>query len=189
MARTRTRLTAAERTEQLVEAAVTAFAAGGYAGTTTDDVARIAGVSQPYVIRLFGSKLRLFVAAIEHACGRVEQTFREAAHEQTDLATLGDAYGTLLTERELLSLLLHGFAASSDPAIGSVVRARFGTLYQTVRELTDASAEEVKDFLAMGMLLTVLASMGIVGPDAVPPEPWMAELIDTFDDKMCAPPA
>ena len=42
---TRTRLTAAERSEQLVTAAVTAFAAAGYAGTTTDEVARLAGVS------------------------------------------------------------------------------------------------------------------------------------------------
>src|SRR2546421_1751176 len=105
---TRTRLTAAERSEQLVNAAVTAFAASGYAGTTTDDVARLAGVSQPYVIRLFRSKQQLFIAAVQHACGRVEQVFRDAAKEQADLPGLAAQYKKLLDEQELLGVLLHG---------------------------------------------------------------------------------
>jgi AcrR family transcriptional regulator len=177
---TRTRLTAAERSEQLVRAAVTAFAANGYAGTTTDDVARLAGVSQPYVIRLFGSKQRLFLAAVQQACGRVEQAFREAAKEQADLASLAAGYKTLLDEQELLGVLLHGYAASADPEIGTVVRDRFGRLFQLIRELTGASIEEVRNFMAVGMLITVLSAMRIVGPGAVAPEPWMAELLSSF---------
>ena len=177
----RTRLTAAERSEQLVTAAVTAFASSGYAGTTTDDVARLAGVSQPYVIRLFGSKQRLFLAAVQEACARIEQTFRNAAKEQADLASLAAGYKNLLAERELLGVLLHGYAASGDPEIGTVVRDRFGRLFQLIRELTGAPLEEVRNFMAFGMLLTVLAAMRIVGPDAVEPQPWMAELLDTFE--------
>jgi AcrR family transcriptional regulator len=104
----RIRLTASERGEQLVTAAVRAFATGGYAGTSTDDVARLAGVSQPYVIRLFGSKQRLFIAAVEHAAGRIEQVFRRAAEGEADLESLGGAYDELLVERDLLAVLLHG---------------------------------------------------------------------------------
>jgi AcrR family transcriptional regulator len=191
----RTRLTAAERSEQLVGAAVKAFAAHGYAGTTTDEVARLAGVSQPYVIRLFGTKQKLFVAAVEHACGRIEQAFRGAAKrgrgegtadgedtEQADLASLAAAYGNLLEERELLTVLLHGYAASSDPAIGSVVRGRYGRIYQVIKELTGQPPEQVRAFLATGMLLTVLAAMGIVGPDPVAQEPWMTEIIDSLGE-------
>ena len=177
---TRTRLTAAERSEQLVNAAVTAFAASGYAGTTTDDVARLAGVSQPYVIRLFGSKQQLFIDAVQHACGRVEQAFREAAKEQADLASLAAGYKTLLAEQELLGVLLHGYAASVDPQIGAVVRDRFGRLFQLIRELTGASLEEVRDFMAIGMLITVLSAMRVLGPDAVPPDPWMTDLLSSF---------
>lgn len=190
MTASRTRMTASERVEQLVQAAVIAFAASGYAGTTTDEVARLAGVSQPYVIRLFGSKQRLFIAVTEHACGRIEETFRRAAERQADLSTLANAYGTLLAERELLLVMLHGFAASSDPAIGPVVRNRFGRIYQVVRELTGASPEDVKQFLAKGMLLTVLAAMQAVGPDAVPPNESLAELLDTLpaDQRVCDPP-
>lgn len=173
----RTRLTAAERSEQLAAAAITAFSATGYAGTTTDDVARLANVSQPYVIRLFGSKQRLFIVGIEHAADRIEETFREAGTELPDLAS---AYDRLLAERELLAMLLHGYAASSDPTIGAVVRDRFGRIYRLIQELTGAEPEEVRGFLATGMLLTVLASLRVVGPNSVSPEPWMTELIESI---------
>src|SRR3954469_7045112 len=114
----RIRLTAEERHEQLVAAAVTAFSHGGYAGTTTDQVARLAGVSQPYVIRLFRSKQELFLAAVRYACTRIEARFREAADQEPTLESLGTAYGDLLAERELITLLLHGYTAAADPAIG-----------------------------------------------------------------------
>ncbi|MFG1918911.1 TetR/AcrR family transcriptional regulator [Micromonospora sp. NPDC048898] len=177
---TRTRLTASERGEQLVAAAVRAFAATGYAGTSTDDVARLAGVSQPYVVRLFGSKQRLFIATVEHAAGRIEQAFQRAAERRGDLPSLAIAYDELLTEHDLLAVLLHGYAASSDPTIGSAVRACFGRIYQLVRDLTGATAEETREFLATGMLLTVMASIRVIGPDAVAPEPWMSEIAETI---------
>ncbi|GAB7045298.1 TetR/AcrR family transcriptional regulator [Catenuloplanes indicus] len=176
----RTRLTAAERGEQLIAAAVTAFASGGYAGTTTDQVARLAGVTQPYVIRLFGSKQRLFIAVMEHVCDRIEATFREAATQGTDVAMLGGAYIDLLAERDLLAVLLHGFGASADPEIGDVVRAGFGRIYETVRGLTGGSTEEMHAFMAEGMLCTVLSAMRLAGPDAVPAPPWAAALLAGF---------
>jgi AcrR family transcriptional regulator len=172
------RLSAAERTEQIVCAAVTAFSSNGYAGTTTDDVARLAGVSQPYVVRLFRSKQRLFVAALEHACGRIETAFRESG--ATDLAGLGDAYDLLLAHREVLCMLLHGFAASADPDVGAVVRARFGRIYETIRELTGAEPRDVTGFLATGMLLTVMSAMRAIGPGAPPPAGWLAEFAEVF---------
>jgi AcrR family transcriptional regulator len=175
---TRTRLTAAERTEQIVAAAVIAFSSSGYAGTSTDDVARIAGVSQPYVIRLFGSKQRLFVAGLEHACHQIEQAFRDSG--STDLAGLGGAYDTLLERRELLGMMLHGFAASAEPEIGEVVRARFGRIYDLVREQTGAEPDAVTAFLGTGMLLTVLSAMRALGPDAAPMTPWVKEIADVF---------
>ncbi|MEV4199764.1 TetR/AcrR family transcriptional regulator [Micromonospora globbae] len=176
----RTRLTASERGAQLVAAAVQAFAATGYAGTSTDDVARLAGVSQPYVIRLFGSKQRLFIAAIEHATDQIETIFREAAAQQAALSALGDAYDRLLARRDLPVLLLQGFAASSDPAIGAVVRERFGRIYQLVRELTGADPSAARHFLGQGMLLTVLAAMRALEPGAAPQEAWVAEIADAI---------
>src|SRR3954467_9753548 len=179
---TRTRLTAGERQEQLVAAAITAFSHGGYAGTTTDQVARLAGVSQPYVIRIFRTKQELFLAAVNHATERVEETFREAASREPTLAGLGHAYRELLADSELITVLLQGFVAGADPAIGEQVRACFGRLDLVVRELTGSRAGEVRDFFAVGMLLSVLTAMRAIGPAAVtPPDGWVTELMSTFD--------
>ncbi|MGK5681887.1 TetR/AcrR family transcriptional regulator [Actinoplanes sp. URMC 104] len=179
---TRTRLTAPERQQQLIAAAVTAFSANGYAGTTTDQVARLAGVSQPYVIRLFRTKQELFLAAVQHAGDRIEAVWRTAAEREPTLESLGGAYKELLRQPELMTMMLHGFAACSDPAVGDPVRACFGRLYDVVRELTGASNEQARDFFAGGMLLTCLGAMRVVGPGAVPPQPWAADLLGTFDD-------
>jgi len=181
---TRTRLTAEERHGQLVVAAVTAFSHGGYAGTTTDQVARLAGVSQPYVIRIFRTKQELFIAAVNYSGDRIEEKFRAAAAVEPSLASLGDAYNELLAERELITLLLHGFTASADPAIGDPVRACFGRLFEAVRELTGATSEQARDFFAIGMLLTCLGAMRVVGPDAVPRQAWVTDLLGTFDHKL-----
>src|SRR5881396_3516784 len=105
---TRMRLTAAERGEEVLQAAVQAFGASGYEGTKTDEIARLAGVSQPYVIRLFGTKQELFLAAVRSACERIEQTFREAAAETPELSALGESYELMFAEREVLLVLLQG---------------------------------------------------------------------------------
>jgi AcrR family transcriptional regulator len=177
----RVRLTAAERGEEVLQAAVQAFGASGYAGTKTDEIARLAGVSQPYVIRLFGTKQQLFLAVLQTVCDRIEQTFREAAEEEPTLASLGSRYETFLAERELLLVLLHGFSASGDPAIGDVVRERFGGIYHLVRDLTGASPAETREFLGTGMLLTVMTAMQVLGPTAVQ-LPWAEELVSTLGD-------
>ncbi|WP_228781253.1 TetR/AcrR family transcriptional regulator [Nocardia cyriacigeorgica] len=176
---TKTRMSATERGEQVLTAAVQAFAETGYAATKTDDIARRAGVSQPYVIRLFGTKQQLFLAALNRVCDRIEAVFREAAATDPNptAATLGRGYTTFLAERELLQVLLHGFAASADPVIGEQTRARFGQIYELARELTGAPATEVRRFMATGMLLTVMTSMQVAGPNAVP-APWAAEILE-----------
>jgi AcrR family transcriptional regulator len=178
---TRIRLTAAERSEEVLQAAVLAFGASGYAGTKTDEIARLAGVSQPYVIRLFGTKQQLFLATTNRVCDRIEGAFRKAAEQQADLHSLGEAYQELVDERELLVVLLHGFAASADPAIGETVRERFGGIVRLVRDLTGASPEEVREFMATGMLLTVMAAMQVTGAEPFPCA-WATDILATLGD-------
>ncbi|GIF49573.1 TetR family transcriptional regulator [Asanoa ferruginea] len=180
---TRTRLTAAERSVQLIDAAIIAFAKGGYAGTSTDDIARLAEVSQPYVIRLFGSKKALFITVIEHVSGRIQEAFREAAPASgAQLADLANGFDKLLAERYLLPVLLHGFAAANaDEEIGRTARGCYGNIYTLVRGLTGVTDGEARDFMSTGMLLTVLASMKVIGPDPVAQDPWMTEMIGSFE--------
>ncbi|NEA36562.1 TetR/AcrR family transcriptional regulator [Streptomyces sp. SID13031] len=176
---TKTRLTAAERSEEVLQAAVVAFGANGYAGTKTDEIARLAGVSQPYVIRLFGTKQQLFLATTNRVCDRIEESFRRAADREPTLHSLADAYEELIPERELLVVLLHGFSASADPAIGDTVRARFGSIHHLIGELTGATPPEVTHFLATGMLLTVMAAMQVTGRNPITSE-WATELLTSL---------
>ena len=80
---TSTRSTAAERREHLLECAMHEFAQLGYEGGSTERIARAAGISQPYVFRLFGSKLQLFLAVIERCFEETLTMFEEAAAGHT----------------------------------------------------------------------------------------------------------
>jgi AcrR family transcriptional regulator len=176
-------MTAAQREAQLLRAAVTAFARGGYPATTTDQVARLAGVSQPYVLRLFGSKQALFLATYRHAGSRIQDAFRAAAATlppEADvpdrLAALGEAYLQLARDQDLLLVLLHGFTAAADPALGPAVRRCMIDIYCLVRTLTGANAEQTRDFTARGMLITTLVALRM--PEHLDEDPVAAELVD-----------
>jgi AcrR family transcriptional regulator len=169
-----TRMPAGERRALVLQAATRAFAAGGYAGTSTDTVAKEAGVSQPYVVRMFGTKLELFLAVFGHACDRIEAAFRGVLEErpfdpesEADKERMGQAYSDLLADTDFLHVLMHGFSASSVPEIGVQARERMGRIFATLLE-TGWSTEEVRDFIAYGMLLNVLLSIGAFGAGSGP---------------------
>jgi len=168
------RLTADERRSEIIDAAVVAFGAGGLAGTSTEDIARLAGVSQPYLFRLFGTKRELFLAAVDRMFERIDLAFEEAGrHPATDapagqnasFVSLGRAYGELLADRALLRLQLHAFAACDDPVVRVFVRQRFADLVERVAGLTSVSPMELRTFFAEGMLLNVAAAMDLTEAD------------------------
>src|ERR1035437_6306844 len=66
---------AQEPRDEIVAAASIEFAETGYAGTSTDAIARRSGVSQPYLFQLFGTKKDLFIAAVRDCFDRTEEAF------------------------------------------------------------------------------------------------------------------
>ncbi|MET8427695.1 TetR/AcrR family transcriptional regulator [Nocardia sp. NPDC004860] len=175
-------MTAEQRGEQMLAAAIGAFAEYGYAGTGTDEIARRAGISQAYVIRLCGTKQRLFLAALERAYDSIEETLRTGAAtgttSQQRLAAMGQRYHDLLAHTVLPRIFLQGIAAAADPAIGEAVRRRSADIYALIRELTGASVLESRCFIAAGILLSSLSCMGVAGPDGVTVA-WAAEILDS----------
>src|ERR671922_167116 len=73
------RKSAPERREEILAVALRHFAESGYHGTSTEVIAREAGISQPYLFRLFRTKKELFLACDERACEKVLHAFRRAA--------------------------------------------------------------------------------------------------------------
>jgi AcrR family transcriptional regulator len=128
-------------------------------------VAREAGVSQPYVIRIFGSKQDLFLEAYNRAADRIYDTFAAVVggpafdgSRAADRSRLGSVYSDLLRDRDLALVLLHGFAAADNPVIRTRARECLGRVDSL---LLDAGlpASLARDFIAHGMLLTVLMAL------------------------------
>jgi AcrR family transcriptional regulator len=175
---TTTRQTAEERREAVLKAALVAFAQGGLHGTSTEDIARAAGISQPYLFRLFGTKKKLFVATVERCMADTLELFRAAAGDlrgEEALEAMGAAYAAMVTgDRTRLLAQLQAYAACDDPAVREAMRAGFGSLHLFVETVSGLDPEAVSRWFGAGMLLNVLAAMDLWGSR----EPWAARLLD-----------
>ena len=114
------RISADERKEQIIRVAIGVFAEDGYSAGSTEEIARRAGISQPYIFRLFGTKQQLFLAAIQRCFEDTETVFRQAAAGRTGeeaLRAIGEAYSQMI-ERDHVRLRaqLQAYAASDTAA-------------------------------------------------------------------------
>src|ERR1700685_1229674 len=96
------RQSADARRASILDAAIVEFAKSGYAGTSTEDIARRAGISQPYLFRLFGTKRELFKASVARCFRETLELFQRAAEGKRGeeaLHAIGTAYmETMLTD-------------------------------------------------------------------------------------------
>jgi AcrR family transcriptional regulator len=170
----RTRLTAAERRAEILEVAIAEFGVTGYHGTSTEVIADKAGISQPYIFRLYGTKKDLFLACIESCFDRTIEVFRSAASgSDTPLEEMGRAYVEMLGERSLVLFQHQIYAAAEDPDVSALARRRFEGLAEEIGRLAGVDGTERIRFVGQGMLLNVVASLGL------PPEDWVFLGADT----------
>src|SRR3989440_12476096 len=112
------RKTAEERREEILDAALTEFAAQGLDGASTETIAKAAGISQPYVFRLFGTKKELFKATIARCMRETLETFQRAAEGKRGedaLDAMGSVYVTdLIADRTRLKAQLEAYSACDD---------------------------------------------------------------------------
>lgn len=155
---TTSRMTGAARRDQILAAARRVFADKGYAATT-DEVARAAGVSQPYVVRLFGSKRELFLAAYRQASDEIKAALGSVEPGPDAGAQMAKAYVQLLDDRDLLRLTMHGFLAGNDDEVGTIARHTLGEAFRLFRDRTGAADDEARVFVASGMLINVLLAV------------------------------
>lgn len=175
------RMSAADRREQILAAAIRAFARSGYSGTSTDAVAREAGVSQPYVVRLFGTKAKLFHEVFGRAVDTIIAIF-EAEFDRVEIdpdgeefwGRLGAVYGQLIEDRNLPLVLMHGFCAGSIPEIGPAARVGMSRIYQLISARVGCTPERARSFIAESMLLNCL--LAIQAPEHAEEDPALAEL-------------
>ena len=164
------RKSAAERRDEILEAALHEFAAHGLEGGSTDAIAREVGISQPYVFRLFGTKKQLFMATVERCLRGTLEMFHTASaglKGEEALHAIGEAYrDRLATDPVYLHAQMQSYAASHDPEIRAVVQRGFGELVEYTERVSGLPSERVAHFFAKGMLLNVVASMDLLNADA-----------------------
>jgi AcrR family transcriptional regulator len=161
-----TRQTASERRVAVLSAAVTEFAKAGYAGTSTDAIAARAGISQPYLFRLFGTKKDLFIATHELVGDRIVTELTKAIKGldgDEAMHAMGMAYLELLQDPEMLQVQMHGYAAAtSDPQIAAACRKTFEVLWHLVKDKLGLDEEMIQDFFANGMLISVMSAIDLL---------------------------
>jgi AcrR family transcriptional regulator len=158
------RMSADERRAAVLEVAVAEFARTGLHGTSTEKIAAGAGISHPYLFRLFGTKKELFVECMHLCHERLQETFTRAAEtapEGEKLQAMGHAYVDLLADREMLQLQLQMYAACADPEVRDVASKGYAELWQLVGRLSGAPEDDVRAFFATGMLLNMAAAMDL----------------------------
>jgi AcrR family transcriptional regulator len=177
-AATSTRKTADERREEILAVALEEFGEHGLDGTSTDTIARKAGISQPYLFRLFGTKKKLYLETVRRCLSQTLQLFEEAAdglRGEEAMNAIGQAYRGLLADRTRLRAQMQAYADCDDDEVREVVRAGFGRLVDYVTTVSGAEPETIRDFFAFGMLLNVFASMDLLEH----PAPWAKDILES----------
>jgi AcrR family transcriptional regulator len=177
MATTTERKTAEERREEILAAALEEFGEHGLHGTSTDAVARKAGVSQPYLFRLFGTKKELYLEVVRRCLRDTLRLFQDVSAGKSGeeaLRAIGEAYRALLEDRIRLRGQMQAYADCDDSDVREVVRDGYGALVEYVERVSGATPERVRDLFAMGMLMNVFASMDLLRQEA----PWAKRLLE-----------
>lgn len=166
------RKTSSERRETVLDAAVVEFAEKGLHGASTEAIAERAGISQPYVFKLFGTKKDLFLTAVDRVCDRIVETWEDSLKDDPEdpLLAMGEAFVGLTFRREELLMLLQACAASKDPDVLGLMRGRMERMYDYVARTTGEPDAHVQQFFAQGMLLTVGAGLAL--PEMAEESDW-----------------
>jgi AcrR family transcriptional regulator len=146
-----TRLPAAERRQALIETAIRVFSEGSYRGTTTSEIARAAGVSEPILYRHFASKRDLYLAALDHVWGKARAAWEDALATTPDVGAAFEAIGRgHVTVRDCKFQMAELWVQALGEAADDAELRRH--LRRHMREVHDFVAEMIRRGQAEGVL-------------------------------------
>jgi TetR/AcrR family transcriptional regulator len=167
------RLPAEERKAAVLECACGIFSAGSYRGTTTAEIAREAGVTEPVLYRHFASKRDLYLAVLEESWRRLKALWECVVAEEPDprlwVGAMGRAYLESKDSKVLCAeLWIQALTeASDDPEIRKLLRRQMREVHAFVSDVIRRSQQaggvfperdpsaEAWIFISIGLLGTV----------------------------------
>ena len=174
----RARLAAPERRANLLDSACRVFSDGSYRGTTTAEIARAAGVTEPILYRHFDSKRQLYLACLAEAWLRVRALWERALEEEPDPEEWLSALCRALRESEehrvvISNLWIQSIAeASEDTVVRDYMRGHLREVHGYVADVIRRSqaaggidpdrdaAAEAWIFIAIGLLNAIGGWLG-----------------------------
>ncbi|MBX5468911.1 MAG: TetR/AcrR family transcriptional regulator [Thermoleophilaceae bacterium] len=155
---TRSRLTAAERRAEILDAAMEVFGRHGYHGSSIDEIAKAAGISKALIYEHFPSKRELHASLLEHHVDELIERLTASAGTgepgEVRLRAGVDAFFRFVEERREAWRML--FRDSADPELAETY-ARLQTsstlavadLIATDPAARDKSSERTIEMLAL----------------------------------------
>jgi AcrR family transcriptional regulator len=142
------RMAAAERRLHLIETAIRLFTDGSYRGTTTAEIARAAGVSEPILYRHFASKRALYLAALEHVWAKTREGWERNLDQAPDACAAIEAIGkghvsVRSPKLQLAELWVQALSeASEDPELRRHLRRHMREVHDFVAGLIRRGQEQ-----------------------------------------------
>jgi AcrR family transcriptional regulator len=179
-----TRLTGPERRAAVVATACRVFSKGSYHGSTTAQIARETGVTEPVLYRHFASKRELYLACLDAVWVQVRAIWTEALERDDDpatwLKTLGESYleARAASRVFLVDLWIQALTeAADDPEIRRALREQLREVHNFVADVirhAQAAGGIVRErdpdaeawiFISLGLLTTIDRRLGALVGD------------------------
>jgi AcrR family transcriptional regulator len=144
-------MAAAGRRAHLLETAARLFTEGSYRGTTTAEIAKAAGISEPIIYRHFASKLDLYIATLEHVWEKARAGWEQSVADSPDPCAAVEAIhkghvSVRSAKLQLAELWVQALSeASEEPELKKHVRRH-------MREVHDFLADLIRRGQAQGVI-------------------------------------
>lgn len=180
-----TRLSGPERKAAVVATACRVFAKSSYHGSTTAQIARETGVTEPVLYRHFASKRELYIACLDSVWLQVRALWEKSVEREPDPANWLKAIGKAYLEARasarivLVDLWIQALTvAADDPEIRRALREQVREVHEFVAALIRRAQEqggvspdrdpdaEAWIFISLGLLSTIDHRLGsLVGDE------------------------
>ena len=181
----RLRLSGPQRKAAVVETACRVFSKRSYHGSTTAEIARETGVTEPVLYRHFASKRELYLACLDAVWDQVRALWEKALEAEEDPANWVKAIGKAYLEARaaakivLVDLWIQALTeAADDPEIRRALREQVREVHGYVADLIRRAQEaggilperdpgaEAWIFISLGLLGTIDRRLGgLVGEE------------------------
>lgn len=186
MSTTRIRLSAEERRAEVLECACQEFARNGYQRTTTAEIAKAVGVTEPVIYRHFASKRDLYLSCLREAWEECRAMWEDAVAAEPDpsqwIGAMGRSYLAATDKRGLVAnMWIQSLTdANDDPEIRRYVRRHMREVHDFVADVIRRAQEEggvIRErdaaaeawlFISIGLLATVARRLGGLLDDDLP---------------------